>query len=157
VALLLTTASVGAEVLFPRGSPEVWAYAFAGPNFSVDTDLLTGAFDPSGQITFNPYLGAVWNVHSPGDYEGTFFCSQASSQVIKGAITHMDFSWFRDLGPNWRDPLTLSAALCASPSESQTYSLTFGRDRTFSNPRFRLSSSVYYYWFAKSLSYDLFN
>jgi hypothetical protein len=78
----------------------------------------------------------VMNARSPSDYDQWFFCSQASSQVIKGAITHMDFSWFRDLGPNFRDPLTLSATLCTSSGDDKpgAYTLTFGRDLTFVPP-----------------------
>ena len=145
IGLLLTTVSAGVEVLKPFHSPAVWAYAYMGPNFSFDTDNITGAFDPSNPVTVNAYAGAVWNTKTASDYAGSFFCSQASSMVLKGAITHMDFSWFHDSGINFRDPMTLSATLCVSPAdENPAYSLTFGRDRS-ENARFKLSSSYFYY------------
>jgi RHS repeat-associated protein len=142
VALLLTTISAGAEVLIPFHSPAIWSYGYVGANFSLDN--LTGDVDITQVATYSVYAGAVWNVKSPDDYTRGFFCSQATSQLIKGAITHMDFSWFRNLGPNFRDPLTLNATLCASGNERQTYSLTFGR-QSGNNPRFSMSSSWFYY------------
>jgi RHS repeat-associated protein len=154
-AFMFTTASVGAEVMLPRGTPEIWGFGFAGPTFSVDSDMLADTWDPLGQVTFNPYFGGAWNVHSPGDYSGWFFCSQASKQIIKSAIIHMDFSWFHDRGQNWRDPLTLSASLCVSPKDNPNtaYSLTFGRDTIFNNPSWRLGTAAYYYFYVGGLSY----